>query len=135
MELNKLLVAVEQHSYAAPTKASVRDYLTNEWLPALKSTIRPSTYNSYVQHVECHIAPHIGSVNLQKLRGSQVNALYAKLAESGKKNGKKGVPAAVTVAGQLTDTAMLPLPPGRESEPCLTEKGSTWTLDACSFAW
>lgn len=46
-----------------------------------------------------------------------------------------GVPAAVTVVGQLTDSAMLPLPPGRESEPCLTEKGSTWTLDACSFAW
>jgi integrase len=59
--------------------------------PAVKSTIRPSTYNSYVQHVECHIAPHIGSVKLQKLGGSQINALYAKLAETGAKNGKKGL--------------------------------------------
>jgi len=89
--MNKLLVAVEQHSYAAPTKASVREYLTKEWLPAVKATIRPSTYNSYVQHVECHIVPHISTVKLQKLTGSQVNTLYSKLAESGKKDGKSGL--------------------------------------------
>jgi integrase len=89
--MNKLLVAVEEHSYMTPTKASVREYLRKEWLPAVKGTIRPSTYNSYVQHVECHIAPHIGTVKLQKLSGSQVNALYAKLAESGRKDGKSGL--------------------------------------------
>ena len=59
----------------------------------MKATIRPSTYNSYVQHVECHIAPHIGSVKLAKLTGSQVNALYAKLAESGSRDGKHGLSA------------------------------------------
>ncbi len=59
----------------------------------MKATIRPSTYNSYVQHVECHIAPHIGGVKLAKLTGSQVNALYAKLAESGAKDGKHGLSA------------------------------------------
>ncbi len=94
--MNKLLVAVEQHNYSAPTKANIRQYLTKEWLPAVKATIRPSTYNSYVQHVECHIAPHIGSVKLAKLTGSQVNALYAKLAESGKKDSKSGL-AAMTI--------------------------------------
>jgi len=91
--MNKLLVTVEEHSYTTPTKASVKQYLTKEWLPAVKSTIRPSTYNSYVQHVECHIAPHIGTVKLQKLSGSQVNALYAKLAEAGRKDGKSGLSA------------------------------------------
>jgi len=89
--MNKLLVAVEQHNYTAPTKASVKEYLKKEWLPAVKATIRPSTYGSYVQHVDCHIVPHIGTVKLQKLTGSQVNALYSKLAESGKKDGKKGL--------------------------------------------
>jgi integrase len=91
--MNKLLVAVEQHNYSAPTKASVKDYLKKEWLPAVKATIRPSTYNSYVQHVECHVVPHIGTVKLQKLSGSQVNALYAKLADTGRKDGKKGLSA------------------------------------------
>ena len=91
--MNKLLVAVEAHNYTAPTKANLQQYLTKEWLPAVKATIRPSTYNSYVQHVECHIAPHIGSVKLAKLTGSQVNALYAKLAQSGSKDGKHGLSA------------------------------------------
>ena len=89
--MNKLLVAVEQHDYQAPTAATVREYLTKEWLPATKARVRPSTYNSYVQHVECHIVPQIGSVKFAKLTGSQVNALYAKLAESGKRDGRSGL--------------------------------------------
>ncbi len=93
--MNKLLVAVEEQSYTAPTKASVREYLTKEWLPAVKATIRPTTYRSYEQHVVCHINPHIGSVKLRKLTGSQINALYAKLAEEGKKDGKTGPLACV----------------------------------------
>jgi integrase len=89
--MNKLLVKVEEHNYTAPTKASVREYLTKEWLPAVKATIRPTTYRAYEQHVSCHIAPHIGSVKLQQLSGSQLNALYAKLAEEGKRDGKSGL--------------------------------------------
>ena len=63
-EMNTLLVAVEKQNYQAPTKASVREYLTGEWLPAVKATIRPSTYNSYVQHVECHIVPHLSLIHI-----------------------------------------------------------------------
>ena len=89
--MNKLLVKVEEQVYVPPTKASVREYLVREWLPAVKATIRPTTYRSYEQHVMCHIAPHIGSVKLAKLTGSRVNALYATLAEKGKKDGKSGL--------------------------------------------
>jgi len=89
--MNKLLVKVEEQTYQPPTKASVREFLAKEWLPAVKATVRPTTYRSYEQHVTCHIAPHIGSVKLAKLTGSQVNHLYAKLAETGKKDGKTGL--------------------------------------------
>lgn len=44
-----------------------------------------------MQHVDCHIAPRIGAVRLHKLSGSQVNAPYAKLADTGKKDGKRGL--------------------------------------------
>jgi len=89
--MNKLLVAVEEHNYTAPTKANVREFLTKEWLRAVRATIRPTTYRSYEQHVTCHIVPHIGTVKLQKLSGSQINALYAKLAEEGRSDGKTGL--------------------------------------------
>jgi integrase len=89
--LSKLLVSVEEKSYVAPSKLSLREYLIKEWLPAIEATIRPSTFRSYKQHVECHICPHLGAVQLQKLCGSQINGLYAKLALSGKKDGKSGL--------------------------------------------
>ena len=66
----------------------MREYLTKEWLPAIEHTIRPTTYRSYVAHVECHILPALGSVQLQKLSPAQINALYAKLGRSGKRNGQ-----------------------------------------------
>ena len=72
--MSKVLVAVEEHSYVTPTKLTVREYLLKEWLPAIEATIRPTTYRSYVQHVECHICPHIGSVKLEKLSGATINA-------------------------------------------------------------
>lgn len=89
--LNKVLVAIEERTFVAPTKLTLREYLKGEWLPAIEATIRPSTYRSYKQHVECHICPYLGSTRLQKLSGSQINALYAKLALSGKKDGKSGL--------------------------------------------
>jgi integrase len=91
--MNKTLVAVEEHSYVTPTHLSLREYLTKEWLPAIEATIRPSTFRSYKQHVECHICPHLGSVQMQKLSGAQINTLYAKLAVSGKRDGKTGLSA------------------------------------------
>ncbi len=89
----RVLVAVEERSYVVPTKVTVREYLQKEWLPSIEATIRPTTYRSYVQHVDCHIVPHIGNVRLEKLRGATIKGLYAKLAQSGKKNGTSGLSA------------------------------------------
>ena len=87
----KVMVAVEEKTYVAPAKLSVREYLTKEWLPAIRSTIRPTTYRSYEQHVTFHIVPHIGSLSLEKVSGATLNALYAKLAAEGKRDGKTGL--------------------------------------------
>ena len=87
----KVMVAVDEKSYMAPAKLSVRECLTKEWLPAIKSTIRPTTYRSYEQHVTYHIVPHIGSLRLEKVSGATLNALYAKLAAEGKRDGKTGL--------------------------------------------
>ena len=62
----KVMVSVEERSYVAPSKLTVREYLTKEWLPAIESTVRPTTYRSYVQHVSFHIVPHIGSLSLRR---------------------------------------------------------------------
>ena len=87
----KVMVAVEEQSYVAPAKMRVREFLAKEWLPAIRSTIRPTTYRSYEQHVEFHIVPHIGTLRLEKVSGATLNALYAKLAVEGKRDGKTGL--------------------------------------------
>ena len=87
----KVMVAVEERSYVTPSTLTVREYLSKEWLPAIEATVRPTTYRSYVQHVSFHIAPHIGTLRLEKVNGATLNALYAKLASQGKRDGKRGL--------------------------------------------
>jgi integrase len=41
--------------------------------------------------VQFHIVPHLGSLRLEKVTGATLNALYAKLALEGKRDGKKGL--------------------------------------------
>ena len=86
--MSKVAVAVEEQSHVASSRLTVREYLMREWLPAIEHTIRPTTYRSYVAHVECHILPALGSLQLQKLAPAQINALYAKLTLAGKRNGQ-----------------------------------------------
>ncbi len=89
--MNKVLAAVAECSYVTPTKVTVEQFLNKEWLPAIESTVRLTTYHSYVQHVKWHIAPHLGEVALSALSGAQINGLYATLASRGRRGGKAGL--------------------------------------------
>jgi integrase len=91
--LNKVLVAVAERSYVAPSKETLEQFLSDKWLPAIEATVRLTTYRSYVQHVTWHIVPHLGAVPLQTLSGAQINALYGKLASRGRRGGKSGLSA------------------------------------------
>jgi integrase len=66
-------------TYIAPSKITVREYLSDEWLPAVKATVKPTTYLSYEIHVGRHINPVLGNIPLQKLSGAAINAFYARL--------------------------------------------------------
>ena len=93
--MSKVAVAVQEHVHVASSPLTVRDYLTKEWLPAIDHTVRPTTYRSYVAHVESHILPALDSLQLQKLAPAQINALYAKLIAGGRRNGKPLTPLTV----------------------------------------
>jgi integrase len=84
----KVMTAVEERSYVVPTRTTVREYLLREWLPAIKGTVRPTTFASYTTHVEGHIVPVLGSLQLSRLSAQAINAFYAKLLESGRLQGK-----------------------------------------------
>jgi predicted RNA-binding Zn-ribbon protein involved in translation (DUF1610 family) len=84
----KVMTAVEERGYVVPTRITVREYLLREWLPAIRGTVRPTTFASYTTHVEGHIVPALGSLQLSRLSAQAINAFYARLLESGRLQGK-----------------------------------------------
>ena len=85
--LNKVLTAVDARSYVPPTRITVKAFLLNEWLPAIKGSLRPTTYSSYTMLAKEHVIPRLGSLQLQKLTPASINALYAHLGEHGRVHG------------------------------------------------
>ncbi len=87
--LTEILGTLRHGTYIEPARTSLGEYLRDEWLPAVRSTIRETTYISYESHVNAHLTPGLGSVPLQKLTGSAINAFYAKLLAEGRVNRRK----------------------------------------------
>jgi integrase len=71
-----------------PTRITVREYLLKEWLPTIKGTSRPTTYAIYEMHVEGHIVPALGSLQLDRVSAQAINAFYAKILAGGRLQGK-----------------------------------------------
>jgi hypothetical protein len=51
-------------------------YLTSQWLPAKKLTLKTSTYRGYVRKTQRHILPALGHKRLRRLRPQDLEQLY-----------------------------------------------------------
>ena len=75
-ELAKVLAALATGVHIEPSKMLLADFLRTEWLPAIRPTIRPTTFSSYETHVERHIIPRIGTSSAPTTeRGADQSAL------------------------------------------------------------
>ena len=103
--MSKVAVAVEERTHVASSRLTVRDYLSKEWLPAIEHTIRPTTYRSYVAHVECHILPALGSRATAEARSGAdqrplCQARPQRQAQRQRSHGPLGAPRARRVASR-----------------------------------
>jgi integrase len=64
--LTQTLGQVDQGGYVTPTRELTGEYLV-EWLAAVRSSLRPSTWESYERLVRRHLIPRIGHVYLHQL--------------------------------------------------------------------
>lgn len=78
-------------TYVSPSTETVRGFLVDEWLPAIKSTIRESTYGSYEMNVRKHILPSMGHMRLQAVTPRTLNELYSQLLREGRSDGRGGL--------------------------------------------
>lgn len=92
--LNEVLSARRTGTYVEPSRVTVRDYLT-EWLGGMRAQVRPSTLSSYEMNLREHVLPTLGDEKLQQLSPDQLNALYAQLSESGRRDGQGLAPKSV----------------------------------------
>jgi integrase len=90
--LTEILASLQAGAYVEPSKQTVAGFM-REWLSATKATVRPSTWASYRLMVESHIVPGLGAMSLQQLAPSMLNAFYAELLASGRRDGKGGLSA------------------------------------------
>src|SRR5918994_4842718 len=60
-------------------RSSVTNFGSDEWLPAVRHTVRASTFAEYESKARVHLVPRLGGIPLQRLTASQLNALYGEL--------------------------------------------------------
>ena len=68
--LTTVLSGLESGAHTERKDVTLSEFLLEEWLPVIESTIRSTTYSSYATHVQKHILPTLGRVKLQKLTPS-----------------------------------------------------------------
>lgn len=82
------MVDISGSNGAEPT---LGEFLRGEWLPAIRTTVRATTFANYVSHVDMHLVPRLGSYKLSELDGRTVNAFYAALLAGGRIDGGGGL--------------------------------------------
>ena len=87
----KIVGDLHEGTYSAPTKLTLRDWTQDRWLPVVETQVKPSTFESYRRNMMHHVLPTLGGRNLRDLGPGQLNALYAELLSSGRRNGAGGL--------------------------------------------
>ena len=88
--LTHILETLSKQSYVAPSRLTLEDFIEQRWLPAVKSSLRSSTHESYSRNLRLHVIPVLGSVTLQAVDAGSLTALYQRLTEDGRKDHKYG---------------------------------------------
>jgi integrase len=99
--LNTAISALRGDADVEPSKLTLKQYLVNEWLPALESTLRPATIASYQGAVENHLVPALGAIPLQKLNATHIETMYGALMSEPRRGRTGARPLASSTVHQV----------------------------------
>src|SRR5262245_33974667 len=103
-ELAKLISASHDGTLVESSKVTVADYLRS-WLGGLHG-LAGKTRQEYDRLITQLVIPHLGSLELQRLRPAHIADWHAKLLASGGKNGRPLSPRTVGHAHHVLHTAL-----------------------------
>jgi integrase len=82
--LANVIVQVGDGTYIEPSKQQLARFMLDEWLPGIRSTVRPLSAHRYERISSLYVADRdIGGVPLRNLSGGHLNALYGELERDG----------------------------------------------------
>lgn len=93
--LRELLHKIDRQDYVEPSARTVRGFLVEEWLPAIRANVAGGTFRKRRRHVERYVVPTLGGVKLQEVTAAALEQLYGRLGTEG---ASRGPLAASTVA-------------------------------------
>lgn len=87
-EVQEKLLKVEQQKntghLTAPSKITVKEWMTTWVNDYIKSHLRPTTYSLYKTMINAYIIPHLGALQLNKLQTADLQHFYQHLLEEGR---------------------------------------------------
>lgn len=86
--------ALAAHAVGTPIavrKATLTNYVREEWLPVVSHALKPTTFLNYEKMAEQRILPHLGDLRLGELTPAAIARCYALLRMSGRRDGRGGL--------------------------------------------
>jgi integrase len=83
----KLVNEVTTGVYTEPSKTTLAEWITDSWLPTMKTQLKASTWDGYDRMLRLHVIPTLGHRLFHQLTPPILNNLYAELLESGNQRG------------------------------------------------
>ena len=91
--LTKTLHQLDTGAYVEPDRRARRQtfkqFVHDTWLPAVRGSVRATTYASYESNLTLHVIPSLGSLRLLEITPDRLNKLYSDLLLNGRVNGKQ----------------------------------------------
>jgi len=99
-------VALATNNYISGNKVTVGEYLIN-WIDTIHGTqLKPTTLHSYNRVIRSYLVPGLGSIRLQELKPSHIQAFYQDLLTKPNKSGRPLAPKSVEYAGGVLRVAL-----------------------------
>lgn len=79
---------LRQGNYVAPSRRTLADFVSRDWLPSLESKLRPGTIALHELNCRAYLLPRLGGTSLQEVSPRDLQTLYADLLKDGRRDGK-----------------------------------------------
>src|SRR5207249_486941 len=82
------LSALEDQTFIEPTHQSLEQFL-QEWLEAVRPTMRPSAWASFESHSRVYLIPRLGHIKVQLLSATDIDRMTARLLAGEGRDGRR----------------------------------------------